>query len=40
MQGLKKEFEKIDTDHSGFLEMSEIVKAIDDGNFDLTSEEI
>ena len=37
---LKKEFEKIDTDHSGFLEFEEIVQAVSDAGLNYSREEI
>ena len=37
---LKKEFQKIDTDHSGFLEINELEDAIDKAPIKLTSKEI
>jgi len=37
---LKHEFEKVDTDFSGFLEIKELEKAIESANFNMTSEEI
>ena len=37
---LKKEFEKLDTDHSGFLEFQEIVQAVTDAGMEYSREEI
>ena len=40
IQKLKEEFEKIDTDHSGFLEVSELEQAIKESSMSLGKEEI
>ena len=40
LKKLKEEFEKIDTDHSGFLEVSELEQAIKDSSMSLGKEEI
>ena len=40
IQKLKEEFEKIDTDCSGFLEVAELEQAIKDSSLSLGKEEI
>jgi Ca2+-binding EF-hand superfamily protein len=40
LQTLKAEFEKIDTDMSGFLEFKELEQAIQNANFKMSSKEI
>ena len=37
---LKKEFEKLDTDSSGFLEYDELIQAVKDAGMDYTEDEI
>ena len=37
---LKEEFEKLDTDHSGFLEYNELEDAMKNANMSMTAEEI
>ena len=40
IQLLKEEFEKIDTDSSGFIEVSELRQAINNADLTMTAEEI
>ena len=40
IQMLKEEFEKIDTDHSGFLEVEELQQAIRESNMNMGEAEI
>lgn len=40
IQNLREVFQSIDTDNSGFIELSELEKAIKEANFDLTAKEI
>ena len=40
IQILREQFQKIDTDNSGFIELCELEEAIKQANFDLTAKEI
>lgn len=40
IEGLREEFEKIDNDHSGFIEFKELEKALHSSNISMAKEEI
>lgn len=40
IEGLRREFQKIDTDHSGFIELQELETALKNANFEMSALEI
>lgn len=40
IEDLRKEFQKIDTDHSGFIEVQELETALKNSNFEMTAKEL